>query len=76
MAQAQFKRSRRPEADADPQAQADSRQCDPPDSSEAGVEVAGCEINPRDGTIIVVTGKPVGSDIDMDDTASPDPKWN
>ncbi len=41
----------------------------------AGVEIAGCEINPRDGTIIVRTGKPVGG-IDMDDTASPDPRWH
>ena len=35
----------------------------------AGVEVAGCEINPRDGTIKVITGKPVGGDIDMDDNS-------
>lgn len=42
----------------------------------AGVEIAGCEINPRDGTVKVISGKPVG-DLDMDSTtASPDPKWN
>jgi hypothetical protein len=41
----------------------------------AGVEIAGCEINPRDGTVKVLSGKPAG-DIDTDDTtASPDPKW-
>jgi hypothetical protein len=42
----------------------------------AGVEIAGCEINPRDGTVKVITGKPVGGEIDTDDTASPDPRWN
>ena len=42
----------------------------------AGVEVAACEVNPRDGTVKVISGKPVG-DLDMDSaTASPDPKWN
>lgn len=41
----------------------------------AGVEIAGIEINPRDGTIIVRTGNPLGG-IDMDDTASADPRWN
>lgn len=40
----------------------------------AGVEIAGCEVNPRDGTVRVVSGKPVGG-IDTDDT-SPDPRWN
>jgi hypothetical protein len=40
----------------------------------AGVEIAGVEINPRDGSIIVRTGKPVGG-IDTDAT-SPDPRWN
>ena len=24
----------------------------------AGVEIAGCEVNPRDGTVRVVSGKP------------------
>ena len=44
-------------------------------AAKAGVEVARYDFRP-DGTISVVTGKPVG-DIDMDDTtASPDPKWN
>jgi hypothetical protein len=41
---------------------------------KAGVEVARYDFRP-DGTISIVTGKPVG-DIDMDDTSSPDPKWN
>ena len=43
-------------------------------AAKAGVEVARYDFRP-DGTISIVTGKPVG-DIDMDDTASPDPKWN
>lgn len=41
----------------------------------AGVEVAGCEVNPRDGTVRIITGKPVGVG-DTDDTTIPDPKWN
>jgi hypothetical protein len=46
-------------------------------ATKAGISVAGYEVRP-DGTIKVITGKPVGgSDIEMDDTtASPDPKWN
>ena len=44
-------------------------------AAKAGVEVAGYEVRP-DGTIKVLTGKPVGA-IDMDDTASPDrSEWN
>ena len=45
-------------------------------AAKAGIPVAGYEV--RDGSIKVITGKPVGgSDIEMDDTtASPDPKWN
>ena len=43
-------------------------------AAKAGVEVARYDFRP-DGTISIVTGKPV-CDIDMDDTASPDPKWN
>jgi hypothetical protein len=44
-------------------------------ASKAGVNVARYDVRP-DGTISIVTGRPVG-DIDMDDTtASPDPKWN
>ena len=43
-------------------------------AAKAGVEVARYDFRP-DGTISIVTGKPVG-EIDMDDTASPDPKWN
>ena len=76
MAQAQFKREA---ADPTPTR---TRKRKPTVASvirqmkRAGVEVAGCKINPHDGTVMVVTGKPVGSDIDMDDTASPDPKWN
>jgi hypothetical protein len=31
-----------------------------------GVEVAGCSINPRDGTVMVLTGKPVGMKADDD----------
>jgi hypothetical protein len=44
----------------------------------AGVEVAGCEINPRDGTIKVLSGKPVGGDITDIDEASPIDRseWN
>ena len=43
----------------------------------AGLDIAGCEINPRDGTVKVVTGKPVdASDSDSDDTRSPDRRWN
>ena len=43
--------------------------------TKAGVDVARYDVRP-DGTISVVTGKPVG-DIDTNDTtASPDPKWN
>jgi hypothetical protein len=42
----------------------------------AGVEIAGCEISPRDGTVKVVTGKPVGGGDPDDTTASQDPKWN
>ena len=43
---------------------------------KAGVDVAGCEINPRDGTVIVRTGKPVG-DTDMDDATPIDrSEWN
>jgi hypothetical protein len=41
----------------------------------AGMEIAGCEINQRDCTVKVISGKPVG-DIDVNDTASSDPKWN
>jgi hypothetical protein len=45
-------------------------------ATKAGVEVARYDFRP-DGTISIVTGKPVGSgETDMDDTASPDPKWN
>ena len=32
----------------------------------AGVEIAGCEINPRDGTVMVVSGKPVPMQADDD----------
>ena len=43
-------------------------------AAKAGVEVAGYEVRP-DGTIKVITGKPVGA-IDID-TASPDrSEWN
>ena len=43
----------------------------------AGLDIAGCEFNPREGTFKVIAGKPVdASDIDSDDTRSPDPKWN
>ena len=41
---------------------------------KAGIPVARYDFRP-DGTISLVTGKPVG-DIDKDDTASLDPKWN
>ena len=43
-------------------------------AAKAGIPVARYDFRP-DGTISLVTGKPDG-DIDMDDTASPDPKWN
>jgi hypothetical protein len=43
-------------------------------AAKAGVEIAGYEVRP-DGTIKIVTGKPVG-DIELDDSASSDPKWN
>ena len=43
-------------------------------ATKAGVEVARYDVRP-DGTISVVSGKPVG-DIDMDDTTSSDPRWN
>ena len=43
-------------------------------ATKAGIPIARYDVRP-DGTISIVTGKPVG-DIDMDDTASPDPKWN
>jgi hypothetical protein len=33
----------------------------------AGVEIAGCEINPRDGTVRVLAGKPIDG-VDIDDT--------
>ena len=42
-------------------------------AAKAGIEVAGYEVGPT-ARSCVVTGKPVGSDIDMDDTASPDPR--
>ena len=42
-------------------------------AAKAGVEVARYDFRP-DGTISIVTGKPVG-DIETDDT-TPDPKWN
>ena len=32
----------------------------------AGIEIAGCEINPRDGTVRVITGKPVQMKADDD----------
>jgi len=42
-----------------------------------GLDIAGCEFNPREGTFKVIAGKPVNSrDIDSDDSRSPDPKWN
>ena len=42
----------------------------------AGLDIAGCEIA-REGTVKVVTGKPVdASDSDSDDTRSPDRRWN
>ena len=45
-------------------------------AAKAGIPVAGYEVR-LDGTIGVVVGKPVGSGIDMDDTASPDRSaWN
>ena len=41
--------------------------------TRAGLDIAGCEFNPRDGTFKVIAGKPVdASDIDIDDTTSPD----
>ena len=43
-------------------------------TAKAGIPVARYDVR-LDGTIGVVVGKPVGSDIDMDDT-TPDPKWN
>ena len=43
-------------------------------AAKAGIPVARYDVR-LDGTIGVVVGKPVGSDIDMDDT-TPDPKWN
>ena len=64
---------RRAEANAHAQAQADTGRRRK-QAAKAGIEVARYDVRP-DGTISVVTGKPVG-DIDMDDTASPDPKWN
>jgi hypothetical protein len=44
-------------------------------AAKAGIEVARYEVHP-DGTISVVTGKPVGGSDMNDTTASPDPKWN
>ena len=42
----------------------------------AGVEIAGCEVNPRDGTVKVIAGKPVdGSNIDIDETAIDRSEW-
>ena len=42
----------------------------------AGVEVAGFEINPRDGTVKVIPGKPVG-DVEVTDAAPIDrSEWN
>ena len=43
-------------------------------AAKAGITVAAYDVRP-DGTIKIVTGKPVGAD-QMDDTASSDPKWN
>lgn len=46
----------------------------------AGVDVAGCKVNPHDGTVTIITGKPgeaTTPDItDTDDTTNIDPKWN
>ena len=46
-------------------------------AAKAGFPVAGYEVRP-DGTIKIITGKPVGGgEIEMDDTASPDrSEWN
>ena len=42
----------------------------------AGVEIAGCEINPRDGTVKVIAGKPVdGGNTDIDKTAIDRSEW-
>ena len=50
----------------------------------AGVEIAGCEINPRDGTVRVIAGSPVNSPVapptsgsDIEDTTPIDrSEWN
>ena len=36
----------------------------------AGVEVAGCKINPHDGTVMVITGKPGETTADNNDSNS------
>ena len=45
-------------ADANPPAQADSRQCDRPDEA-GGARHRGLRGQPRDGTFKLITGKPV-----------------
>ena len=63
------------DADADTQAQADTGRCRTTGGEGRHSESRATTFRP-DGTISVVTGKPVG-DIDMDDTTSPDPsEWN
>ena len=51
------------EADADTPAQAVTRHCNRPDAG--GLDIAGCEVTLREGTVKIVTGKPV-------DAATPD----
>ena len=42
----------------------------------AGVEIAGCEINPRDGTVRVLARKPVdGGDVAIDEAATDRSEW-
>jgi hypothetical protein len=43
-------------------------------ATKAGIPVARYDVRP-DGTVSVAVGKPVGG-TDMDDTTSPDPRWN